>query len=499
MSLLLEKPDELVEQFLNLKSPQDIARMLDLDYSYLKYYLYILPESKRYRSFEVSKKYNSKPRTINAPASNIKIVQQKLNQILQIIYSVKPSVHGFIYERSVLTNAQVHVGKRFVFNVDLKDFFPSINFGRVRGMFIAKPYSLNEKVATVLAQICCHNNQLPQGAPTSPIVSNMICARLDGNLQKLAQKYYCMYSRYADDITFSKTSQTFPVEIGYFDSDGITVVGDELKHSIEANGFKINNNKVRQQTNKMRQSVTGLTVNRKPNLPRKYVRQIRAMIHAWAKYGYAAAEKEHANKYYTKKKRRQDDVPAYSMTIRGKLEYLRMVKGSFDPVYKNLQSQLANVDKDYLEIMIKENEKRLTRDVFISHASEDKDSVVRPLAHELIRMGFSIWYDEYELTVGDSLLQKIDDGLTRSRYGIVVLSKHFFGKDWPKKELDGLTAKEIDGRKVILPIWHNITRREVTNASPILAGRVALITEKDSIAELAQKLAKVLQTPVTEP
>ncbi len=127
--------------------------MLDVDYNSLKYYLYILPEPKRYCSFEVNKKNNSKRRTINAPNSNIKIVQQKLNQILQLVYTVKPSVHGFIYNKSVVSNALSHVGKRFVFNVDLKDFFPSINFGRVRGMLMAKPYLLKPRVATVLAQI----------------------------------------------------------------------------------------------------------------------------------------------------------------------------------------------------------------------------------------------------------------------------------------------------------------------------------------------------------
>lgn len=493
MELRLEKPDELAKKFFSLKYPEDVAHILGVAHNHLVYYLYILPESSRYRSFEINKKNNSKRRIINAPASSLKIVQQKLNQILQSIYSAKPTVHGFVYERSVLTNAKLHVGKRFVFNVDLEDFFPSINFGRVRGMFMAKPYALNDKVATVLAQICCHDNQLPQGAPTSPIVANMVCARLDSNLQKLAKEHYCMYSRYADDITFSKRSHTFPTAIGYFDSDGVAVVGAELKHVIEANGFKINDGKVRQQTNKTRQSVTGLIVNRKANLPRNYIRQIRAMIHAWDKFGYEAAEIEHANKYYAKRGRINDHVPPFSLILRGKLEYLRMIKGSSDPAYKNLQKQLAKVDKDYRNYMIKENEKMSKRDAFISHASEDKDSMVRPLAEELIRIGFSIWYDEYELTVGDSLLQKIDDGLTKSRYGIVVLSKHFFEKDWPKKELDGLTAKEMGGQKVILPIWHNISKKEITKASPILAGRVALLTKKDSIPELAQKLGKVLK------
>ncbi len=489
---MLEKSDELREKFFDLQSPQDIANLLDVNYNHLKYYIYILPVSVRYRSFDVHKKTCRNPRTINAPNSHIKIVQQKLNHVLELVYKVKPSAHGFINHRSVVTNAKRHVRQRFVFNVDLKDFFATINFGRVRGMFMAKPYSLSAKVATVLGQICCHNNELPQGAPTSPTVSNMICSRLDSDLQRLAGMYYCTYTRYADDITFSKTSLSFPSGIGYVDSTGVTNVGNELTQIIETNGFKINQNKVRLQNNKTRQSVTGLTVNRIPNLPRKYVRQIRAMIHAWDKYGYDSADKEHAEKYYTKKRRVQGDVPSFAMVLKGKLEFLRMVKGSLDPVYKNLQSQLVKVDKDYIEFMKKENEKMSKRDVFISHASEDKD-FVRPLAEELIRIGFSIWYDEYELTVGDKLLERIDDGLTKSRYGIVVLSKHFFKKEWTNKELGGLTAKEANGQKVILPLWHNITKEDVVKSSPILASIVAIITQTKSIAEIAGELALVLK------
>lgn len=112
-------------------------------------------------------------------------------------------------------------------------------------------------------------------------------------------------------------------------------------------------------------------------------------------------------------------------------------------------------------------------DVFISHASEDKNSFVRPLADALRASGLSPWYDETTLTVGDSLRRKIDEGLAHSRYGIVVLSHSFFAKEWPQQELDGLMAKEVVGAKVILPVWHGITYEEVRGYSPILAGRVA--------------------------
>jgi hypothetical protein len=131
-------------------------------------------------------------------------------------------------------------------------------------------------------------------------------------------------------------------------------------------------------------------------------------------------------------------------------------------------------------------------DAFISHASEDKDVLVKPLARALARLGFQIWYDEFELAVGDSLRQKIDHGLANSRYGIVVLSKAFFKKNWPKYELNGLVAREIDGRKVILPIWHGIERAEVLRHSPALADKVALKSSETSIRSLAKALGQVL-------
>lgn len=132
-------------------------------------------------------------------------------------------------------------------------------------------------------------------------------------------------------------------------------------------------------------------------------------------------------------------------------------------------------------------------DAFISHASEDKEELVRPLAEKLKAAGFSIWYDEFELSVGDSLRRSIDKGLANSRFGIVVLSPNFFAKNWPQYELDGLVAKEMTGGKVILPLWHKVSKDEVIAQSPTLADKVALNTATYSIDELVEELAKVLK------
>lgn len=108
-------------------------------------------------------------------------------------------------------------------------------------------------------------------------------------------------------------------------------------------------------------------------------------------------------------------------------------------------------------------------DVFISHASEDKEAFVRSLAESLRRKQVRVWFDEFTLTVGDSLRRSIDNGLAHSRYGIVVISPDFLKKEWPQKELDGLTAREADGHKVVLPVWHNVDRETVLRYSPLLA------------------------------
>lgn len=131
-------------------------------------------------------------------------------------------------------------------------------------------------------------------------------------------------------------------------------------------------------------------------------------------------------------------------------------------------------------------------DVFICHASEDKETFVRGLAEALTREGLEVWFDEFSLSLGDSLRRKIDYGLSNSRYGVVVLSKNFFRKDWPQKELDGLVAKERNFDKVILPIWHGVTREEVESFSPILADRVAVSSNK-GIDYIVKEIQKVIR------
>lgn len=147
-------------------------------------------------------------------------------------------------------------------------------------------------------------------------------------------------------------------------------------------------------------------------------------------------------------------------------------------IHATPSDEMLDTEKDY--------------DVFISHASEDKQSIVRSLAISLKERGLSVWYDEFELKIGDSLRRKIDRGLASSRFGIVVISRDFIRKGWPNYELDGLVTRSIDGQQILLPIWHNVTRDEVMDYSPSLADKVARSTTTHTVEMISAEIADVI-------
>ena len=136
--------------------------------------------------------------------------------------------------------------------------------------------------------------------------------------------------------------------------------------------------------------------------------------------------------------------------------------------------------------------KEVGYDAFISHAHEDKNGVARPLARELGKLGFSVWFDEFSLKIGDSLRRSIDRGLRLSRFGVLILSKSFFAKNWPQYELNGLVSREIEGKKVILPVWHGVTKKEVEHFSSPLSDKVAANTANASIRKIARAIAEAM-------
>lgn len=339
-----EFDNDIITKFLEVKTVRELATILDTSYKILQYNLYKIQDEEKYEVFQI-KKRNGGIRQICAPISGIKRLQKNLSIILNHLYSPKFCAHGYVKERSIITNAQVHVKKRIVINIDLKDFFPSINFGRVRGLFMKYPFNFDDKVSTILAQICCYDGCLPQGSPSSPVLSNYICHRLDNQLLKFSRKCRVDYTRYADDITFSTNLKELPKEIGII-KDNTLFLSSDLTNIIEGNGFAVNTEKIRFALKNNRQEVTGLIVNECVNLNRKYIRHVRAMIHAWEKFGLEEAAIEHFEKYNSKNKTVDNYILSFIKEISGKIGYIGHIKGKENSVYRNIYKRITALDSE---------------------------------------------------------------------------------------------------------------------------------------------------------
>lgn len=283
-----------LERLQKAQSLTDLAKLLGFTPKGVSYVLYKMDSAKKYRSFDIPKKSGG-VRTIHAPEPQLALLQARLAELLYACVHERKqenarfwfASHGFHQGRTIVSNAEVHKRRRFVFNLDLADFFGTINFGRVRGFFIHDSmFSLEPKVATVIAQIACHGNALPQGSPCSPVISNLIGNILDSRLLALARDSRCTYTRYADDLTFSTNENAFPTEIAVKVHGAEWKVGTKLKKTIEKTGFYINPAKTRMSLRQSRQAVTGLVVNAKANINQDYYRAARAMCNSLFRNGY---------------------------------------------------------------------------------------------------------------------------------------------------------------------------------------------------------------------
>ncbi len=293
--------------------------------------------SKRYSQFKIPKK-NGDFRTISAPADGLADILHFVNRIFQAIYEPKDCVMGFTENRSVVNNAIVHLNQNYVLNLDLKDFFTSIDQARVWRRIQLEPYNIQAPMANILAGLCSMKYiaedksvryVLPQGSPTSPILSNMVCENLDRRLMGLAKRFGLNYTRYADDITFSSKHNVY--------RDG-SMFMKELARIIADQRFQINEKKTRLQKRGSRQEVTGLIVGGKVNVTSQYVKDIRILLHIWEKYGYKAAQTYFFPRYKEKNKSKKGN-PLIENVIRGKLMYMKMVKGAKDSTYLSLQDR----------------------------------------------------------------------------------------------------------------------------------------------------------------
>lgn len=322
-------------QFMKAKNRSDIAQALGISTSSLTYFAHA--GGRRYKTFTIPKRSGGE-RQIDAPIEGLLSVQRKLATILSDIYPRPRYVKGFVAKESIATNASVHLGKRHVLNLDLQDFFPTITSARVFGLFRARPFYFNSEIATTLAALVTYNGRLPQGAPTSPIISNMICLRLDKELCALGKSSSSSYTRYADDITFSTTKSSFSSSVvKEILAPSEILLGDELIKVITSNDFAINTRKTRLQSNSDSKSVTGVRVNQKLNLTRDYVRELRAMIHSWKTKGYPEAQRLFTAEYH-------GGGRELTKVIEGKLAHLKNIKGIDDPVYRRLYNRFADAE-----------------------------------------------------------------------------------------------------------------------------------------------------------
>lgn len=299
-------------------------------------------ENNRFRreiDFSIRKKHGGR-RQLTAPWRRMRELLMSLNDILTSLYEPTPWAYGFVPKRSVVDNARLHVGKTFVLNIDLHDFFPSITFEQVKRCLTSEPYRFSDYAAEMIANLCvvCRDGHkhLAQGFPTSPMLSNMVCAAMDRQLAELAEKSGVVYSRYADDMTFSSDNDVLQVPDGEFFS--------HAKRIIEGYGFTLNEKKTRlQRRGQRRQEVTGLNVTDKVNTTRGYMREIRSQLYIWERYGYAELCRAAYPHYKTKHGKTKGHLRHVNMAhvLRGKIDYLGMVRGKDDAFYVKCASRLS--------------------------------------------------------------------------------------------------------------------------------------------------------------
>jgi RNA-directed DNA polymerase len=362
MKIEVENINEIREKFAQLKSKSDLLVLLNLvnklvygdEYKrfkiqHINYYSDPRKCHRRYKTFTIKKKSGTN-RQINAPVDILKSILKTLNIIIQCVTEPHRLAFGFVCGKSIVDNAKVHLNENYVYNIDIKDFFHSFDRNRVKLMFLQAPFNLikdREPLAFLLASLCTHpipiENEvkivLPQGSPVSPTLTNVICISLDRRLNGLAKKMGSKYSRYADDITFSSNKNIFKDE----------AFQNELKRIIEEDQkLTINPKKTRLQNTLHRQEVTGLTVNEKVNVQKRYVKQIRMWIYYWERYGYLRAQQIFLRDYMKDREYRKKGIPNLQNVLGGKLDFLKMVKGEKDSTYSNLKNRFDKL-KDFSE------------------------------------------------------------------------------------------------------------------------------------------------------
>ena len=323
---------------------------------------------RRCKTFRLRKKHGGY-REITAPKGALRGVLQALNIVLQAYDEPTPWAYGFVCGRSVVDNARPHVGKRYILNLDLKNFFPTITRRQVADCLTAEPFgfsSLAAKLISGLATVRTKNNEevLAQGFATSPTLSNFICREMDKEIASIATAQGITFTRYADDLTFSA------------DTDILRPQGElvqQVKTIVERYGFRLNEEKTHLQRRGRRQEVTGLMVTEKVNVSRRYVREIRSLLYIWERYGYEDACQAAWKSYrqqHGKTKEYLYFVPLNAV-LRGKLNYMKMVRGADDPLYQRFVSRYNALQKTNKR-EVKEVTYKAYMGKYLSNSTRDK-------------------------------------------------------------------------------------------------------------------------------
>lgn len=273
--------------FCKIQTRKELAEVLGFPLSKLTFYAYS-NERDFYTEFVIKKQNGISNRVILAPEKGLKDIQKIIAEYLNEIYMqyIPPAVQGFVKGRSIVTNAELHLRKKYILKVDLKDFFPSITAGRVHRLFESRPFYFSEEAAKLITRLVTTRGSLPQGSPASPVISNMICWKMDKIFMNYCKNKKILYSRYADDLTFSmfnEKSLRYLIKADKGNKDNKLVVSDDIESIINKNYFVINNIKTGLFSNCSRQSVTGIIVNKKLNYRRKEYEQLRNLFCYWKK------------------------------------------------------------------------------------------------------------------------------------------------------------------------------------------------------------------------
>ncbi len=326
--------------FLTIDKPILFLKLLQTSKITIQKYI----DNPQYKEFEIPKKKGG-TRKILAPNEQLKSIQKKLNEYLQnYYYWIKPTEsHGFTinpYENiktcNILENAKPHVGKNYVLNLDLKDFFPNISAKSVFETFKSEYFRFNEEIAILLTLLLTYKGNLPIGAPTSPVISNFVCLKLDQELLTFAYHNQLTYTRYADDLTFSSDE--------FIDKNLI----EEIKQLIINNNFQINLKKLRLSRNSSKQTVTGVIVNEKPNIDRVYLKKIRAMLFDLNQNGISKATKNHFKIKFEDENLHQK----FLNKLGGYINFVGQIKGKQDITYRKFKKEFSS----FFNVAYKDNE-----------------------------------------------------------------------------------------------------------------------------------------------